>query len=179
VDQVLSYLDAHSGSVIVLVTLAYVLITALLLLEAHASRAMANVANLEAEARPHGPVNVELVVQNYGPAIAKSIRFRYWIEIEGVIVAGTDRTQAEPMFPVGRRRRFLQTTRDGEIDTLTELAQRKAVLRAEWTWTDLRRSLWVRTKTNRGSVTFPCENLRDGFYGGWALLEREQSENDQ
>lgn len=177
-DHVIRYLDAHSGSVIVLVTVAYVLITGLLLFEARANRALGNVANLDTHPRPYGEMYIELVLENYGPAIARSVRFRRWIEVDGVVVEGTDRVQAEPMFPVGRRRRFFVSTRDREMDSLQELSDQKAVLRAEWTWTDSRRRLWFWTASHRASVTYRSEELRDGFYGGWALRERDPVEHE-
>jgi hypothetical protein len=172
-DQVITFLDDHAGSVTVLVTLAYVIITLALLLEARALRATGNVANLDVHPRPHGAIYVELVLENYGPAIAKSVRFRRWIEIEGVVVDGTDRTQAEPMFPVGRQRRFLETARQGQIDALQDLADRKAVLRAKWSWRDGRRWFGLWTTTHHGSVKYPAADLATGFYGGWALRERD------
>jgi hypothetical protein len=179
VDQLITFLDAHGGSVIVLVTAAYVVITLLLLFEARATRAAGNAANLDVHPRPYGPVNVELVLENYGPAIAKSVRFRRWIEVDGATVAGTDRTQAEPMFPVGRRRRFLVTASETRIDSLQELSDTNAALHAEWQWTDGRRTLGLRTLTHRASVSYLSEDLRAGFYGGWALVESDPIEREE
>jgi len=177
-DELIRFLDDHSGSVIVLVTVAYVLITALLRFEARANRATGSVANLDVHPRPFGPVYVELVLENYGPATARSVRFRRWIEVNGEIVPGTERTQAEPTFPVGRRRRFLESASEGQIDALQTLAERAAVLHAEWSWTDDRRRFGLRTVTHQESVAYRAQELRDGFYGGHALSERDPAERD-
>jgi len=166
-DQVINFLDEHGGSVTAIVTVAYVVITLLLLLEARATRASGNVANLDAHPRPYAALNVELVLENYGPAIAKAVRFRRWNEIDGKVVDETDKTQAEPMFPVGKQRRFL------EKETLQELADKDAVLHADWRWRDGRRTFGLWTATHHRAEAYRATELRDGFYGGWALRDRD------
>ena len=52
------------------------------------------------------------------------------------------------------------------------------MLHAEWSWTDGRRRLWFWTATHRASVAYRSQDLRDGFYGGHALRERDRNEQE-
>lgn len=176
-NEIVSFLDAHNGAVIAVATVAYVVITLLLLGEARAGRTVHDVANLEAFPRPWGPFYVALDLENYGPAVAKNVRLRFWIVQSGSTIEGTERVHVEPLFPVGRRRRFLISATDTKIESLHELSDRGATLRGEWNWEDGRRRFWVARVSHHKSFSHEFSELRDGFYGGHALMEREPAES--
>jgi hypothetical protein len=123
------------------------------------------------------PFYLRLDLQNYGPAVAKSVRLRFWIVENGKVVAGTERVHAEPLFPIGFRRRFLISGTDAKFESLNEMADRNAVFHAEWEWEDGRRRLWERRQLHRKKFRHALAELRDGFYGGPALVEREPEDD--
>jgi hypothetical protein len=172
----LTFLDAHNGAVIAIATVVYVTLTFFLLLQARAGRVVHDKANLEAYPRPWGTMYVALDFENYGPAVARNCRLKFWISEGGSSLAGTERVHAEPLFPVGFRRRFLISATDAKIESLHELADRNAVLHGEWHWEDGRQRWWRRQTVHRKTFTHVFSELKEGFYGGASLRERDAEE---
>jgi hypothetical protein len=138
-EGLLQFLDTHNGAVIAFATIAYAVITLLLLFEARSGRVIRDVANLQAYPAPHGLMYVAVQLVNYGPAIAEDVTMRLWLTKDGKPVEPTKRVHVEPVYPVDRTRTFLLHLKDDHIDTLNTLAEEGYGLEIRTEWVDGRR----------------------------------------
>jgi hypothetical protein len=164
------FLNQNSGSVVAISATVSAIITVLLLLEARTTRNLRREATVVAYPRSHQPVYVELVMENAGPAHARGVRVEFKFIDEAGIVQGAPRVQADPLMAPGSFYRFLPSPSES-IQTLHQLAEWKLRLSVKWTWTDDRRRFWFFDRKHEREASWAAADLRQGFYGGWALIE--------
>lgn len=170
----IDWLNDNAGAVTAGATTIYALITMLLLFETRRSRQLRNEAALAIWPTPWGDgLYLALRLQNYGPAIARDVRLRFWYAIDGEAVAGTDVMYADPVFAPGRLREFLPDAAGGANLTLSGLADQRHVLHAELSWADDRLNLLGHRARHSSSWTWPTRDLRDGFYTAHPLTDKE------
>jgi hypothetical protein len=174
----IDFLNANAGGLMAVATVAYLVVTLLLLFEARATRNLRLEANVVAYPRPHGALNVELVLENGGPAYARDVRFAFGFVDAKRTVQGKPRSQFDALMGPGRFHRFLPSPTEGSrIPSLHELAERKLVLTLKWSWSDDRRWPWFLAKRHSRSRNYRMTDLKEGFYGGWYLIEPESADD--
>jgi hypothetical protein len=172
------FLNANAGGILAVATVAYLVVTLLLLFEARAGRNLRLEANVVAYPRPHGALNVELVLENGGPAYARDVRFAFGFVDAKRTVQGKPRSQFDALVGPGRFHRFLPSPTEGSrIPSLHELAEWKLVLTLKWSWSDDRRWPWFLVKRHSRSKNYRMTDLKEGFYGGWYLIEPESPDD--
>jgi hypothetical protein len=165
-----TFLNQNSGSVVAIAATASAIITVLLLLEARTTRNLRREASVVAYPRSHAPVYVELMMENAGPAHARDVRIEFRFIDEAGIVQGAPRVQVDPLMAPGSFYRFLPSPSES-IQTLHQLADWKLELSAKWSWADDRRRFWFFDRRHEREASWAAADLREGFYGGWALIE--------
>jgi hypothetical protein len=165
-----TFLNQNSGSVVAITATASAIITVLLLLEARTTRNLRREASVVAYPRSHAPVYVELMMENAGPAHARDVRIEFKFIDEAGDVQGPVRVQVDPLLAPGSFHRFLPSPAES-LQTLHQLADWKLRLSVKWSWRDDRRRFWFFAQKHEREATWPAADLRDGFYGGWALIE--------
>jgi hypothetical protein len=171
-----TFLNLNSGSVVAITATASAIITILLLLEARTTRNLRLEASVVAYPRSHVPVYVELMMENAGPAHARDVRIEFKFIDESGVVQGPVRVQVDPLLAPGSFHRFLPSPAES-LQTLHQLADWKLRLYVKWSWTDDRRRLWFFTRRHEREATWLASDLREGFYGGWALIEPDSAAN--
>lgn len=176
--QLLKFLDLHNGAIIAIATVLYATLTMLLLLETRAGRIVRDVANLVAYPMPWGVMYVAVRFVNYGPAIAEDVSLRIQLTKDGQPIDSSKRVHVEPLFPVGHERTFLLSVADSKYESLNELAEQKIGLELSWSWEDgRRRRLRGRRIAQHKDKAYTFATLREGFYGGRALRDKEPDEH--
>ncbi len=171
--DVLKWLNDNGGALTAVSTLAYIVLTSALLLEARASRNSRRDALVDARlhAHPEASMYLELEVRNLGPAVARDVVIEYWFTDAAGAVAGERRRQGELSLTVGDRRRFLPGTPG--LDFLSALGESGYTIHVRWEWTDDRRRWVGRPLRHRRSLDVTASRLATDFFGGWALTESE------
>jgi hypothetical protein len=173
-SALIDWLNANAGAVTAAATAIYAVVTLLLLFEARRARQLQDEAALTLSPTPWGDgLYLALRLENYGPAVARDVRLRYWYVINGQTVEGTDVSYADPVFGPSRRRDFLPGAAGDANLMLTALAEQRHVLHAELAWTDDRLSLLRRRQRHSDSWTWATEDLRRGFYTAHPLTDKE------
>ena len=173
-SALVDWLNANAGAVTAAATAIYAVITLLLLFEARRGRRLQDEAALALWPTPWGDgLYLALRLENYGPAIARDIRLRYWYGIDRQTVEGTDVSYADPVFGPGRRRDFLPGAAGDANLMLTALAEQRHVLHAELSWTDDRLTLRGGRQRHADSWAWATEDLRRGFYTAHPLTDKE------
>jgi hypothetical protein len=171
---VIDWLNANAGAVTAAATVVYAVVTLLLLFEARRERQLRDEAALNLAPVPWGDgLYLALRLDNYGPAVARDVRLRFWFEIDGEVVEGTDLTYADPEFGPGRRRDFLPRTANDGLLMLNAVAERRHILHAELSWADGRLELRRRRARHMMSEVWPTTDLREGFYESHPLTDKE------
>jgi hypothetical protein len=176
VSALIDWLNANAGAVTAAATTIYAAITLLLLFEARRARQLQGAAALTLWPTPWGDgLYLALRLENYGPAIARDVRLRFWYEREGTLLEGTDLSYADPVFGPGRRREFLPDTDNpkGAHLMLNALGEQGYVLQAELSWADDRLTLRGHRQRHTGHWTWPTDDLRHGFYTAHPLTDKE------
>lgn len=170
----IDWLNANAGAVVAAATVVYAAITLLLVFEARRSRQLREEATVSLAPIPRGDgLYLALRLENYGPAIAHSVRLRFWYEADGKVIEPSDVTYADPVFGPGRRRDFLPDAAAGSHLTLNALADQRHVLHAELSWTDDRLDLRRRRARHAARATWATGDLREGFYTAHPLNDKE------
>lgn len=173
-EIMIEWLNQNAGAVTAAATVIYAAVTLVLLLEARRSRQLADEAALAVSPRPWGDgLYLSLRLENYGPAIARDVRLRYWFEIDGEALNGTDVSYADPVFGPGRLREFLPGSAGGAHRMLNELAEQRHVLHWELSWQDDRIDLRRRRARHVLRAVWAATDLRDGFYTAHPLTDKE------
>ena len=165
-------LNANSGAVIAVATVAYVVITLLLLLDARAGRRAGLGARVEFTPESFPPLYLQLVLRNAGPGLARNVTATRWLQRQdGTRVA--EHRHAQPSLSSGHHKTFFVDEESGRggMSTVEELATAGYTLEYEWTWKDdaMFFSRWRRPHSRRESQNLV--QLRADFYGGWSLIE--------
>ncbi len=177
-QQWIDFLNANAGGILAVATVAYLVVTLLLLWEARATRNVGLDAKVVAYPRPHGALNVELVLENGGPAYARDVRFAFGFVDPKGRAQGKPRAQFDALMGPGRFHRFLPSPTEGSsLPSLYELAEWKLVLTLKWSWIDDRRWPWFLAKRHSRSKNYRMTDLKEGFYSGWYLIEPETADD--
>jgi hypothetical protein len=171
---IIDWLNANAGAVTGAATVIYAGITLLLLFEARRVRQLQDEAALTVGPTLWGDgLYLALALENYGPAVARDVRLRFWFEIDGKLLNGSDLTYADPVFGPGRRRRFLPDSAGGKHLLLKELGNGRHVLHAELSWADDRLDLRRRRARHEGRWSWAAADMSEGFYNAHPLRDKE------
>jgi len=181
VAELIDALNKNSGAAIAFLTLAYVVFTGLLLLEARASRVAATDAAFVL-ARPTFSAGNELYavvhLLNLGPAVATDVRLTLgYVNRDGTphdesrtvsvgAMARGDRYSYEPAL-------MLERDKSAPLPDVQELANRGLTLTLSWSWRDGRRVFPIVGKrgTHTNKLRVVLSEYRDSMLGGLVVLE--------
>ena len=111
--------------------------------------------------------------ENYGPAAATNVIIDMrLLTPAGDAIEASKKRMREPVWGVGHHRTFMPRRSD-QIEALNDLADAGLRLKLEWSWSDGRRSGWLRGGLPRQerTVTYSLRDFADDMYGGGALIE--------
>ena len=108
--DLIKVLNDNSGFTIVVVTIAYTMVTWAIVLEARRARLDSREAYVRVDASPWAKSHLHLAIglENFGPAVARDVTFHYWLaEASGARLEDSDRRLHETVLPVGLKREAL------------------------------------------------------------------------
>lgn len=179
-QDALRWMNDNAG----MLTLAFVALTFLTLLETRAGR-LASTASAHVAARPEAYVFVRwtmlaLRLRNHGPAVAEDVRLTLsWLD--GAEVVGRTKTLFEPVMGVGDEVLYHPTLLlpkpedKNKPTTLADVGDQSLTLRVEVTWLDERRHFlapWVRARTRR-PYDLPMADYSDSVHDGPLVLPKD------
>lgn len=169
-------------------TLAFIILTFLTLLETRASR-IASSASAHVAARPEPYIFVrqtylKLRLRNHGPAVAEDVRLKLqWLK--GTEPTGRGKTLVEPVIGVGDEVLYhpaLLLVAEGRADQrkIADIGDEGLTLRVEASWLDERRHFlapWVRART-RQAYDLNVAEYSDSVHGGPLVLEKDTTREE-
>jgi len=175
----IDWLNDNAG----VLTLAFVVLTFLTLLEARASR-IASTASAHVAARPEPYIFVrqtylKMRLRNHGPAVAEDVHLTLsWRK--GAERAGRSKKLIEPVMGVGDEVAYhpaLLLLPEGQADhsKIADIGDEGLTLRVEASWLDERRHFlapWLRVRT-RQSYDLSLADYSDSVHGGPLVLEKD------
>jgi hypothetical protein len=173
--DLVKWLNDNSGLIIAAATVAYVVVTALLLFESRRNRIE---AHLVVEPEPFGRgIYTVLSIQNLGPTVARDITVEAWeTEPSGATVGERLKYAEGNLFPAQRRRMFPDQANPTGARSLEDLAKADITLHAKWSWIDGRRRFLVLPTRHSSKHDWPYDHYRAGLARGHILADRTPEE---
>lgn len=177
--NVVDWLNDNTGLVVAVATVAYTVITLLLVIEARKARRGSMEAEVIATPEPWERARglyVSVLFQNLGPSVARDAEVQVW-ENEGSTTVGNRLAFRQPYMPAATSRTILpDKAHPGGARTLADLAKADVQLVVQWTWSDDRRRWFGLGAPHRHTRTaeYRYDQLERWFHRGEVIAERTQ-----